>query len=886
MNRRHIVQFISLMFPFAVLSIVSAMTEPEPPLPEPPLLLPNDIMPAAPDEPNTVDDAADIYEVAPILFVPADVTPHPYGLAYVDRHMGNTQRWYAEQLRGKTFTLRPALLIIGLHPRTFYFGNCYPPNLGGCSWGYATWDKVFAELDSRGYNLPPRLIQGVFFQGEGMGTALGGGRRFLVGFQPDTVFPDCTMRGCAHNVNLGGVAHELGHALGLPHPDNDPEWGDSVMGTGFYGFPLCVFINTPTHPEYDQLKRSPFMNMETALKNPGFEGCLKNWTIEGGKPHCTRSDRVSGYWSLALDGPGNNRISQTFPVDATQPYDFSGWVRAGSLPVDGKLQIQIQAVQDGGVILETLNLVIIEQPTAGWIRVGQTVVFPAGTDYGTLTIATEGSNVSAFVDNLNFSLAGTPPMPLISGAFDGDAVGTDRPLLSWSPVELATSFEVQIAADPLFETLLEEGVSSGYAYQMIDPLPFDQYSFWRVRSVNAAGESDWSPAWSVIPRRSNAFFNDEFEESGLGASWSIVREDPTHWHISGVATRRWWGYLAIDTQSGDLDTANNARNIVRRATPPGDFAAETLVSIFVPLNANYQQGGLIIYRDDDNYIKLAHVYRNSWRLELEVEQGGAITLRDSVYLVDETRLKIERRDQTYTAYYSTNGVNWRPLGEPVSVDWPDATIGLTAYAGPATTNLPAVAFNWLRFTEPCREVKTVVEPDGAGAVTLEGVTCEDGRLRPTTPLHLTAQAAQGYIFDHWSGGASGSANPLDLTVDDDLNISAHFVENYPPVAVDDHYQVTAGETLAVAAVAGVLANDTDPDDDVLVVIQSADAGHGILVFNSDGSFVYTPQAGFVGEDSFTYRVSDGVAESEAATVTIAVNPVILFLPVINRQMQE
>lgn len=85
--------------------IVSAMTEPEPPLPEPSLLLPNDVMPAVPDEPNAIDSAADTYEVAPILFVPSDVTPHPYGLAYVDRHMGNTQRWYAEQLRGKTFTI-------------------------------------------------------------------------------------------------------------------------------------------------------------------------------------------------------------------------------------------------------------------------------------------------------------------------------------------------------------------------------------------------------------------------------------------------------------------------------------------------------------------------------------------------------------------------------------------------------------------------------------------------------------------------------------------------------------------------------------------------------------------------------------------------------------
>ncbi len=889
-NHRSLVSFVVFVFPFTLLSIAPAMAEPEPPLLASSSVLPNDIMPAAPGmtAPAEIDGADVDYEVAPILFVPAGVAPHPYGLAYVDRHMSNVQHWYAEQLRGKTFTLRPAILIIGRQPRDYYFGDCYPPvSEGQCSWADTAWNRIFAELDDRGYTLPPQgLIQGVFFQGEGISTALGGGLRFLVGFQPDTVFPDCTMAGCAHNVNLGGVAHELGHALGLPHPDNDPQWGDSLMGTGFYGFPFCVFINTPTHPEYDQLMASPFMNHVTALKNPGFEGCLESWSIEEGTPHCTRSDRAGGFVSLALDGPGNNRIAQTFPVDATSSYDFSGWVRINSLPAGGKLQIQIQAVQQGGTVLETLVPVIVEQPTTGWVRVGQTVVFPAGTDYGTITIATEGSGVSAFVDNLGFSEAGAlPPMPLIAGAFDGDAVDTDRPLLRWSPVEQATSFDVQIAADPSFETILAEGDGSDYMYQVPVALPYDVYSFWRVRSVNAAGKSEWSPAWSVIPRRPNAFFNDEFEESQLGTDWSIVREDPAHWRMGGVAIRRWSGYLTIDTQAGDLETANDARNIVLRPIPPGDFAAETLASIYIPLDTNYQQGGLIIYLNDDNYIKLAHIYRDGSQLEMEVEKDGVITQRDAVYLIDDTRLRIERRGEDYAAYFSANGVTWHPLGEPVAADWPDARVGLTAYTGPATTSMPTVAFNWLRFTEPCREAKAAVEPAGAGTVISEGVACEDGRLRPTTSLRLTAQAATGYLFDHWSGDASGSTNPLDLTVSGDLNVLAHFVANRPPVAVDDAYQMLAGERLVVAP-PGVLANDTDPDDDVLTAILAADVAHGALTLNADGSFAYTPDIGFVGQDTFTYRAGGGVAESGTATVTITVNVHALFLPVINRQAVE
>jgi hypothetical protein len=53
-----------------------------------------------------------------------------------------------------------------------------------------------------------------------------------------------------------------------------------------------------------------------------------------------------------------------------------------------------------------------------------------------------------------------------------------------------------------------------------------------------------------------------------------------------------------------------------------------------------------------------------------------------------------------------------------------------------------------------------------------------------------------------------------------------------------------------------------------------DVAHGALVLNPDGSFTYTPATGFVGEDTFTYSVTDGEigAEPGQATVTITVRP--------------
>ena len=46
--------------------------------------------------------------------------------------------------------------------------------------------------------------------------------------------------------------------------------------------------------------------------------------------------------------------------------------------------------------------------------------------------------------------------------------------------------------------------------------------------------------------------------------------------------------------------------------------------------------------------------------------------------------------------------------------------------------------------------------------------------------------------------------------------------------------------------------------------------HGNVTLNPNGSFTYTPDAGYDGPDSFTYRASDGSLDSNEATVTITV----------------
>ncbi len=77
----------------------------------------------------------------------------------------------------------------------------------------------------------------------------------------------------------------------------------------------------------------------------------------------------------------------------------------------------------------------------------------------------------------------------------------------------------------------------------------------------------------------------------------------------------------------------------------------------------------------------------------------------------------------------------------------------------------------------------------------------------------------------------------------------------------------------LAAQSGVLANDTDVDDDLLRAILISGPSHGALTLNADGSLSYTPDPDFSGEDQFTYKVNDGITDSKAATVFLTVNPV-------------
>ncbi len=160
----------------------------------------------------------------------------------------------------------------------------------------------------------------------------------------------------------------------------------------------------------------------------------------------------------------------------------------------------------------------------------------------------------------------------------------------------------------------------------------------------------------------------------------------------------------------------------------------------------------------------------------------------------------------------------------------------------------------------------------------ESITSPDTRGGPGEFTSL-ALDSDGYpVISYWA------ASNEDLRV---IHCNDPACANAAPVASDESYSTEADTPLTIAA-PGVLGNDSDADGDALTAVLDSGPNNGALTLNPDGSFTYTPNSGFVGDDSFTYKANDGAGDGNIATVTITVEqgnraPIAVEIPVITTQ---
>ncbi len=233
-------------------------------------------------------------------------------------------------------------------------------------------------------------------------------------------------------------------------------------------------------------------------------------------------------------------------------------------------------------------------------------------------------------------------------------------------------------------------------------------------------------------------YSDEFEADTLNPQWSWVREPATDTY--GLAA----GSFFFQTQGGDLYVDSNSASVLVEDAPDGDYVVETRVHLDLPPEGccfNYVQAGLVIYGDDDNFVKLSHASiwetrQTEFAKEVSAVPDGYPRYGNTVVGPpgEWTWLRIIKRtrgdEEEYTASTSQDGINWARGGTWTHTLGDTAQIGLISFGGTGFT----ARFEYVR----------VYELESVTAVTLDGVDARGSAsvawLAPTLGLLLTGAA--------------------------------------------------------------------------------------------------------------------------------------------------
>lgn len=249
--------------------------------------------------------------------------------------------------------------------------------------------------------------------------------------------------------------------------------------------------------------------------------------------------------------------------------------------------------------------------------------------------------------------------PLLTGySYLVKSTSSQAPVVSATPADPDVSAEIRQA----------EGVPGTATITLIDDITVDS----KVYAVNFGIKS----------------VSDEFNSTTLGRQWGWIRENKNNWSLSKAP-----GSLIIKGEKGDVSGASNtAENILLQSANTDWTILSGLTFSRKPSFPN-EQGGIIAWQDDDNYVKL--VYRNnpfSFRtrrgiLDMIIENDGfsysIVNMRSADVITDNDFsliLKLERKGTTITGSYSRDGKTFTDVGT-IDILLKDAKAGVIVCNG-------------------------------------------------------------------------------------------------------------------------------------------------------------------------------------------------------------
>lgn len=291
-----------------------------------------------------------------------------------------------------------------------------------------------------------------------------------------------------------------------------------------------------------------------------------------------RLDWIDG-WPVVRAGAG--------PSAGAQPAPVTTWTVGSTFDSSAAGFSGAFTWTAGRLTASTAGTSLHPTPVTGNVRVeGDVRGTAAGIAYGSVT---------AWLDSASRRL-------VVEGAVSGSAaLPANFNYQSWHTLVLSrrgTSLVVSVSADRLLQDTA--------TVELTLPTSFAGGRIGAVSRSDAADVDNLGAAPLYVPVASRVAspvpgallpaYSDEFDGTAPGSGWSWVRPD--------AAATVGGGFLVRPTQAGDLSLAANNAGVMLRDAPPGPFMVEAKLR-FDGVRAN-QQAGLVLYDNDDRFVKLAH----------------------------------------------------------------------------------------------------------------------------------------------------------------------------------------------------------------------------------------------------------------------------------------
>ncbi|WP_239133151.1 family 43 glycosylhydrolase [Paractinoplanes durhamensis] len=385
-----------------------------------------------------------------------------------------------------------------------------------------------------------------------------------------------------------------------------------------------------------------------------------------------RLDWING-WPLVRAGAGPSNSAVTAPVTTWtvgSTFDSSAAGFTGGFTWSGGRLVASAAASSSS-----------SGSISGNVRIeGDVRGTAAGIGYGTVT---------AWLDSASKRL-------VVDGAVTGAAaLPANFNYQSWHTLVLTrrgTALTVTVSADRLLDDTATVSLT----------LPAS-FPGGKIAAVSRSGAAEVdnlgaAPLYSPVEQRTAdpavgallTSYSDEFHGVDLGVGWSWLRPD--------AAATVTGGSLVRPTQAGDLALGSNTAGVLLRDAPPGSFVMETKLQ-FDGVRGN-QQAGLVLYDNDDRFVKLAHAvlplsgFANTFLQQTEFTKEdtrastGAVFSGPSFGGPAPATMWLRLRYANGVARFATSGdgVTWDWSGNAWTLSRPAALkIGVVAMGGTGAT---------------------------------------------------------------------------------------------------------------------------------------------------------------------------------------------------------